>query len=263
MDKIINKIKNRLWFYIFLILIIPLILNFILLIPAFLPIVGNQTDWLRFWASYLGIIIAIIIPSTVCYFSLRENRTARMEQLEKERFNKFKQVCIKCTETYLIQNFSEVLFLSTDIPDLKKTLKEISKEGLNVHVNFLLTYADDIKHENKLQKLEYKCFNWYSELVGDCFTIINCTTLIREKAKLIQFLNIHNFHKTPDNLEFTVNSTFDKGDFILLLSILGCFIKKYQEESQCLKDFVTEVVNVFAIRAQFFKINIYGTEQDK
>ena len=37
-------------------LLIPIILNFTLLIPAFTNIVGTETDWLEFWGTYLSAI---------------------------------------------------------------------------------------------------------------------------------------------------------------------------------------------------------------
>lgn len=36
------------------ILAIPIILNFVIQLPAIFPVVGEPVNWLMFWATYLG-----------------------------------------------------------------------------------------------------------------------------------------------------------------------------------------------------------------
>lgn len=55
----IKKILKKYWvifLMIALLILIPIILNFTLLIPAFTNIVGTETDWLEFWGTYLSAI---------------------------------------------------------------------------------------------------------------------------------------------------------------------------------------------------------------
>ena len=49
---------KKYWWAILIILILPVAINFALLVPAFSPIVGEDTDWLAFWGGYLGAIIS-------------------------------------------------------------------------------------------------------------------------------------------------------------------------------------------------------------
>lgn len=44
------------WWAILIIVVAPVLLNFLVLIPAFLPIVGSGVDWLMFWVTYISAI---------------------------------------------------------------------------------------------------------------------------------------------------------------------------------------------------------------
>ena len=54
---------------------------FIIFIPAFSPIVGGSSDWLSFYGSYIGLVIASLITLYVLYKQLQHNH----EDNEKTR----------------------------------------------------------------------------------------------------------------------------------------------------------------------------------
>ena len=55
------------WWAILIRLGAPVLLNFIIFIPAFSPIVGGSSDWLSFYGSYIGLVIASLITLYVLY----------------------------------------------------------------------------------------------------------------------------------------------------------------------------------------------------
>ena len=59
--KLYNK-KYLSLLFIGLLLIIPIILNFVLQIPSHFPIIGDSQTWLSFWASYIGAIASFYNP---------------------------------------------------------------------------------------------------------------------------------------------------------------------------------------------------------
>lgn len=77
----IKKFLKAYWWAILIILVVPILLNFIVLIPAFLPIVGDSVDWLSFHGSYIGSVIASLITLYVLYKQLQHNH----EENEKTR----------------------------------------------------------------------------------------------------------------------------------------------------------------------------------
>lgn len=78
------------WWAILIVLFAPVLLNFIILIPAFSPVVGKDTDWLSFHGSYIGSVIASLITLYVLYKQLQHNheeneRTRRDNQAINEK----------------------------------------------------------------------------------------------------------------------------------------------------------------------------------
>lgn len=64
---------KKYWWTILIILALPVVINFILLIPAFSPIVGDGTHWLSFWASYLAAIASFAMV-LITWWTLRESK---------------------------------------------------------------------------------------------------------------------------------------------------------------------------------------------
>lgn len=75
----IKKILKKYWvIFLMIALLIPIMLNFILLIPAFTNIVGTKTDWLEFWGTYLSAIASFAMVF-ITWKTLEQNR----EQLDE------------------------------------------------------------------------------------------------------------------------------------------------------------------------------------
>ena len=49
------------WWAILIILITPVLLNFIILLPVFLTIIGGSSEWLSFQGSYICYLISNIL----------------------------------------------------------------------------------------------------------------------------------------------------------------------------------------------------------
>ena len=71
--SLIREFLKAYWWAILIILAVPILLNFIVLIPAFLPIVGGSVERLSFHGSYIGSVIASLITLYVLYKQLQHN----------------------------------------------------------------------------------------------------------------------------------------------------------------------------------------------
>lgn len=56
-----DYIKKYWWYLVIGFIIVPIILNIILLIPAFTPIVGDNTVWLSFFGSLIGALASFVM----------------------------------------------------------------------------------------------------------------------------------------------------------------------------------------------------------
>ena len=71
---------KKYWWTILIVLALPVVINFILLIPAFSPIVGDGTHWLSFWASYLAAIASFAMV-LITWWTLRESKKQNQDIL--------------------------------------------------------------------------------------------------------------------------------------------------------------------------------------
>lgn len=81
MKKLFMKYK---WYIIgglLLMILAPVIINKVLLMPIISDIVGDNTDWLSFWGSYLGAIIS----STIAFIILLVQREDNHKENEQNR----------------------------------------------------------------------------------------------------------------------------------------------------------------------------------
>ena len=70
---------KKYWWAILIILALPVVINFLLLAPAFSPIVGEDTDWLAFWGGYLGSIISAGVAFIILHIQRKDNETQNEE----------------------------------------------------------------------------------------------------------------------------------------------------------------------------------------
>lgn len=96
---LIKTLIKRFWPLIILdafIIAIPIILNYLLSLPAFTPIVGNNTDWLLFWGSYIGAIfsggsaiIVLIIQYLQNRYENTKNRDLQIAVLKNQQYTQW------------------------------------------------------------------------------------------------------------------------------------------------------------------------------
>ena len=64
--------KTRDWvILLLLVIIIPVVINFILLLPVRIEIVGDNRDWLAFHGSYIGAILGACATIYVLYKTIQ------------------------------------------------------------------------------------------------------------------------------------------------------------------------------------------------
>ncbi len=116
-------------------IILPVVLNYILLIPINATIVGDSTHWLLFWGGYLGSILSSAVAFIILYFQYKnnskENKRNRMLQLnvlsyqqENNWLNNFREAMIK--NLNYIRN-DHLISISNTIINSKKDTNTLSK----------------------------------------------------------------------------------------------------------------------------------------
>lgn len=109
------KILKGYWYLIVIVLVIPILLNYIL--PLSFSFVGNviggdnSTEvWLGFFGSYIGSIIGAVVTFLVLYFTIKSNK----EENDKIRLNgeleKKQLICVEYIYSYSFDEIYSILY---------------------------------------------------------------------------------------------------------------------------------------------------------
>lgn len=69
----LGNIIKKYWWVALLVIIAPILINYLILQPAFFSFVGKDTDWLSFWGAYIGTILSSVIAFYVLHKQLQQN----------------------------------------------------------------------------------------------------------------------------------------------------------------------------------------------
>lgn len=174
---------KKYWWIGLLFLVLPVVINFVLLIPAFTPIVGDNTIWLGFWGSYLGAIIsagvAFVILAIQHKQNREENKRNRDLQIEENKRNRLLQINVikhqqEQARLNRIIEISAKLIASTNLAKVAEISGKIGKVGYDV-VALLDDIVRDIdNHKNELDLYLKKSEKEFLENLDDDFFTFTC-----------------------------------------------------------------------------------------
>lgn len=184
------KLKYILFFGIGIILLFPIILNYILRIPAPFDttIVGQSADWLLFWASYAGGILTACIGFFSLYYADRNNKKLIQEQRDHDMFV-YKNAQAKELERELIRRVESMNFWSIarifsrleknavsieeaqkEIQILKERREKVELENISWH---LLPLKEMSSKPKDFEKVYLAHVIQYQKLVDEAITLIS------------------------------------------------------------------------------------------
>ena len=80
---------KKYWWIALVILLLPITINFALLIPSFTAVVGDEIAWLSFWGGYLGAIISTAAAFIILYIQRKDNESENEKnRVDNEAQNK-------------------------------------------------------------------------------------------------------------------------------------------------------------------------------
>ncbi len=143
------KLRTYLFIGIGIILLFPIILNYILRIPAPFntPIVGQSTDWLLFWASYAGGILTAGIGFVSLYHADRKSKKLIQEQREQYLYE-YKNAQAKELERELIRRVESLNYWSIARIFSRLEKNAVSLEEANQEIQILKERRERVELEN-------------------------------------------------------------------------------------------------------------------
>ena len=98
-------------------ILIPLLINFLILRPAWFQYVGESTDWLAFWGCYLGGVFAAIVGFVTLYHSAkRQNLQLQISYQQME----LRTLQAKLTDSVSIFDYSRICTINMHWNDASK-----------------------------------------------------------------------------------------------------------------------------------------------
>lgn len=189
-----KDILKKYWWAIAIIVLAPVVINFVLQIPAFVRIIGNNTDWLTFWGNYLSGIIGALATLFVLSKTLQqnheenehnriaieqENRANRELQIrvikhqqEMQWLNSFRQESAQYIQIYNTNDLIEVANVLIAKPqEAYNMLKPLFDRAKRYDIQLAYITKNDKTAKELIEKISHK-FKKYSEVLQDIQQII-------------------------------------------------------------------------------------------
>ena len=130
---------------IFLVALLPLMLNWLILIERRFDVVGEATDWLQFWPVYLS-AIGTLIMTVATFYTLRANQKQMASMIESEGaqlvfslYSDYEYVLVKVTNVGRSVARNIKLSIPNRLDILERNADMPFGEGLIKHFNTLNT----------------------------------------------------------------------------------------------------------------------------
>lgn len=169
---------KKYWWCIIIIVFAPIVINYLLLIPAIGPVVGNNIHWLAFWGSYLAALIPTVGAFMILYIqrrdSLEENEKRRKEneqnrqlqinilkyQQEMQWLNGKKNILIDfslaLSRDNLVELSNKMAYGQDILPDIKSLLADLVGKDSQIGFMMVPEQTEKFKEFNSIRKTSYK-----------------------------------------------------------------------------------------------------------
>lgn len=157
-----NRIKKY-WWILFLIILVPCVINYIMIQPRICEITGNDTSWLSFWGGYIGSIISSAIALYILWKQLnqnhKENEDNRKLQLKNIEYQQ-KSQWLNLLRSKLADYYSEfciydlifleeMIFKKENQSDIRNKIKILLDRITNASFSVGILFPENIDSEEK------------------------------------------------------------------------------------------------------------------
>lgn len=226
-----NKMKN--WHLILIslgILILPLVINFVILLPKFFPVVGDGTNWLSFWAGYTGSIVTAGIAMFVLWKQLKQNheenednRQLQLNLLEYQQqtqwINSMREACIKNIYSYDCNDIINVThIMQRDLFEAYRLMGDISSRLQKTDTEVIFIGRIKFDYQKTFHEARIKAFKEYVVVINDMKRVILHLFNKKDFPKE-QISAIKNDKKISDNFKTIFNSHNFDNDLSVITNV--------------------------------------------
>lgn len=207
----IKKIIKEYWGLLLILGFFPVIINYIVLMPSFLPVVGDSEKWLSFFGAFAGSVIMAGVTLYVLDKQLQQNHKENMRNAilqiatltnneEKAQIDKLAEALVDFQTSFdyltinqVAERMSQNQFLVSDVELLHSLTRDIDRKGFKVDI--LLKPIPQSKYIKEYNIIYNHLYNSYGLLIGDLIFFIDLMKDLpedKEEAKQTILREIHN-----------------------------------------------------------------------
>lgn len=161
---------KKYWWILFLIILVPWVINYIMIQPRICEITGNDTSWLSFWGGYIGSIISSSIALLILWQQLKQNhqenddnRKLQLNNIKYQQKNQWLNLLrSKLADYYYSFCFHDLTFLEVKIyekgnrNDIRNEIKVMYDRMSNAYFSVGIFFPENIDSEEKKMLSEIK-----------------------------------------------------------------------------------------------------------
>ena len=195
--------KSKRWLIIIVsilvVLVCPLIINWILLKPAIVEVVGDETIWLLFWGGYLSAIISSAIAFVILFIQRRDNRVENennrklqlnilIYQQEKQRLDSLRKAMMDNLATYQKNNLVNIFNMALcneNMYSITKQIKELIDRAGNTNdtIEMIMPINNQEKYLSNYNKIREESYNKQIQIIFDYQILV---VILRHKVTKCQ-----------------------------------------------------------------------------
>ena len=191
------NIFRKYWWVFFIIILAPIILNFILQIPALTTIVGNDVDWLSFWGGYLGAVLSSLVAFVILILQLRQNHKENEDnrianskaneannklqlnilqyQQETQWLNMFREACSEYVCMYNYNDLAAIVEMmreNTYPMDILNSIKELFDRAMKLDTKFAYSRKINEHLKQLFETVIEPQYHLYNDVLNDLMRIV-------------------------------------------------------------------------------------------
>lgn len=164
-----RKIRKKFYWVMVLLLLFPIMLNFVLQIPISDRIIGDETTWLHFWATYLGAMFSALMVY-ISFKTISKTVDINVSQKRSEWLCSFRSEAanlLSLVDTNYINVLAQEALWGQSVKVMEEgfRLENSFKKSTFILNALLLEYDslfDESKGRNYIQQIEHYIYLFYA-----------------------------------------------------------------------------------------------------
>lgn len=186
-----NMKKNKIWLFIGVVILIPILLNLFLMIECFPVIQAGTTPalWLSFWGSYIGSLISASIACYVLYVNRKDQFSALSYELERKSIEDNLSYAVNYISIYNTNDIKQIYNiwrLNNDHVLCRERIKVLLDNAFFYYESFMIRFQTKLLSSESFFVNQDRNYRKYVTLLQDIQALFSLDNSHWKSAKAIK-----------------------------------------------------------------------------